>query len=1005
VDVSVSGGTPGYTYQWVSGSTAQDLVNVPAGNDTLIILDANNCVLSLPITVTQPDTLQLNFNVTNIGCFGTLTGAIDLTVSGGTPGYSFVWSNGELSEDIDTLNVGWFNVLVTDASGCQIYDSAQITSVLTPLALTISGTNVSCYNGTNGSVNLTISGGTTPYLINWNNGVTTEDLSNLTVGNYSVIVVDSNGCSANASINITGPVAPLTMSEVVTQVQCLGQSTGSIDVSVFGGAFPYSYSWTLNNGNQIATTQDLFNIPAGVYNLVITDFNGCSIQNAYAITQPSSAAIISSNVQPVFCFGDSTGWINATVIGGALPYAFSWSNGVNAEDLYNIPAGTYVLTVTDNIGCVTTSSILVAQPTGPLFSNAIVNNQSCFGFVDASIDANLIGGTAPYYISWSTGETSSLIDTLVVGQYDLHVVDSLGCVLDTTFFITQPNPLLIPGAIVNVACFGDSSGYITALPNGGTAPYSYSWSNGQTTQVDTLVPAGSYVVTVTDANGCIDSALFDVDEPAAPIALSALATSVGCFGANTGAVDLTVTGGTPGYTYIWSNNAVSQDIQSLIAGNYAVLVTDANGCVDSLVVPVTQPQAPLMVMPNITNAPCFGQNGGSIDLNVAGGTLPYAYFWNTGDTLQDLIGIPAGQYTVVVSDSNNCASTLIINVTQPQSTTSINVSAVQPSCFGYANGSLSVVASGGLPPYSYAWSNGAQTPSISNLTSQDYVLTVTDANGCAFVDTIALNQPDSLVAQFVIPDNFGCAPFQAQIINQSIGQYSSVLWTLGNGDVIFSPDTAYYTFTQTGCFDVTLTLTSQNGCVASSTTNSAICVIPGPVAAFYATTEQIDFYSGQIQFVNNSYGSGNQYFWQFGDGSQSTQVNPAHIYPEQTIADYDVMLVAMDTNGCVDTVIQQYIQREIMRLTVPNAFTAGDDDDLNDDFRPIFSTPDLIKFYSFEIYNRWGELIYSTNNQYDAWDGTYKSKQCQTGAYSWKVKYTDYLNVTNDAHGHVILLR
>ena len=412
-----------------------------------------------------------------------------------------------------------------------------------------------------------------------------------------------------------------------------------------------------------------------------------------------------------------------------------------------------------------------------------------------------------------------------------------------------------------------------------------------------------------------------------------------------------------------------------------------------------------MVMPNITNAPCFGQSGGSIDLNVAGGTMPYTYFWNTGDTLQDLVGIPAGQYTVVVSDSNNCASSLIINLTQPQSAVAINLTSVQPSCFGYANGSLAVVASGGLAPYTYLWSNGAQTSNISNLTAQEYVLTVTDANGCVRMDTITLNQPDSLVAQFNIPDAFGCAPFQAQLINQSIGQYSNVLWTIGNGDVVFNPDTAYYTFNQVGCFDITLTITSQNGCTASATTNSAICVIPGPIASFYATTEQIDFYSGQIQFVNNSYGSANQYFWQFGDGSQSIQTNPLHFYEPQTIADYDVMLVAVDTNGCVDTLIQQYIQREVMRITVPNAFTAGDEDDLNDAFKPVFSSPDLIKSYRFLIFNRWGEIVFETNDQYDAWDGTYKGKKCQTGAYSWKITFTDYLNVTKDAHGHVILLR
>jgi gliding motility-associated-like protein len=408
-------------------------------------------------------------------------------------------------------------------------------------------------------------------------------------------------------------------------------------------------------------------------------------------------------------------------------------------------------------------------------------------------------------------------------------------------------------------------------------------------------------------------------------------------------------------------------------------------------------------MPNITNAPCFGQSGGAIDLNVAGGTLPYSYFWNTGDTLQDIDSIAAGQYTVVVSDANNCATTLIINITQPQSGITLNPVTVQPSCFGYANGSISALVNGGTAPYSFLWSNNATTNTIINLTSQNYTVTVTDANGCTLSDTIALDQPDSLVAQFAIPDNFGCAPFQAQFINQSIGQYSSVLWTLGNGQVLFNPDTASYTFNQLGCYDLTLTLISQNGCVASSTVNSAVCVVQGPVASFYSIPEQIDFFSGEIQFVNNSYGIANQYYWQFGDGSQSTQVNPIHFYPPQTIADYDVMLVAVDTNGCVDTAIQQYIQREIIRLNVPNAFTAGDDG-YNDGFKPVFSSPDLISSYQLDIFNRWGELIFTTNNQYDAWNGRYKGKPCQSGAYTWKIRYTDYLKTSKDAHGHVILL-
>jgi gliding motility-associated-like protein len=301
------------------------------------------------------------------------------------------------------------------------------------------------------------------------------------------------------------------------------------------------------------------------------------------------------------------------------------------------------------------------------------------------------------------------------------------------------------------------------------------------------------------------------------------------------------------------------------------------------------------------------------------------------------------------------------------------------------------------------WSNGATQQNLLNITAGQYNVIVSDANGCQIMDTFNLIQPDSLVASFIISDTLGCKPMNTQFINTSIGNYTSAVWSVGNGDVIVAQNSVSYTMNQYGCFDLTLTITSANGCVASSTENSAFCVIPGPTASFYSTTEEIDFYSGLLQLVNNSIGNDNQYQWYFSDGYQSNAENPTHFFPEQTNSIYDIMLIAIDSNGCIDTAIQQYVQQETNVMTVPNSFTAGDDG-VNDTFKPVFSLPDLISSYSLEIYNRWGELIFSTNNQYDAWDGKYKGKKCQSGAYTWKIKYTDYLNTTKDAHGHVVLL-
>lgn len=364
----------------------------------------------------------------------------------------------------------------------------------------------------------------------------------------------------------------------------------------------------------------------------------------------------------------------------------------------------------------------------------------------------------------------------------------------------------------------------------------------------------------------------------------------------------------------------------------------------------------------------------------------------------------AGQYTVVVSDINQCATTLILNINQPQSAITISSSIITPSCYGYTNGFASVSVSGGNSPYNYQWSNGGTLQTITNMPAGTYSVDVTDANGCTLTEEITISQPDSLIAQITLPDTLGCVPFTAQLINSSIGEYTSAIWEIGNGDIIVSSNSANYTFNQLGCFDISLTISSANGCVASTQLNSAICVVAGPTASFYSINDEIDFYSGLLQLVNTSQGDNNSYQWYFSDGFQSNVENPTHYFPEQQNTNYDIMLIAIDSNGCIDTSVQNYIQQEVNVMNVPNSITA-DEDGLNDLFKPVFALPDIIKTYEMEIYNRWGQLIYSTNSQYDAWDGKYKGKKCQPGAYTWKVTYTDYMGFTNDAHGHVVLLR
>jgi hypothetical protein len=310
----------------------------------------------------------------------------------------------------------------------------------------------------------------------------------------------------------------------VLNLQCFDQNTGSIDLTVTGGVQPYFYSWTSTNGFT-ATTQDVNNLFAGGYTVVVTDFNGCAVTQNFVLTQPATQAVISSSVNNILCYGATTGWINASAVGGALPYQYLWlgPNGTFAgttEDLFGIGAGWYELFVTDAAGCTTSDSILVSTPQ-QIVSAAQITNISCFGFGDGSINVTTTGGVQPYGFMWSTGAPSEDLSGLNPGNYTLTVTDANNCVVSTSYSVTQPAaPLTINLAQVNVSCFADSTGFINLIPSGGTIPYTYAWSgpNGYSATTEDILnlPIGMYGVVTTDANGCIASTQTTITQPLAP---------------------------------------------------------------------------------------------------------------------------------------------------------------------------------------------------------------------------------------------------------------------------------------------------------------------------------------------------------------------------------------------------------------------------------------------------------------------------------------------------------
>ncbi len=753
IDVSVVGGTTPYAYSWTNGILTQDLSGIPAGIYVDTVTDINGCFEIVEYQITQPSApLSMTDSITPILCFGDTTGNIALTVVGGVTPYTYVWSNGDTDNVAENLGIGTYTVTVTDSNNCTISETftlTQPTLLIGDASITsnYNGQDISCFGAMDGSADVTVSGGVLPYTYLWSPGLETVDsISNLDIGTYSVTVTDANGCFVVDSVTLTQPDS-LAVSAIITNVLCFGDSTGAIDVSVVGGTTPYVYSW--NNG---ILTQDLSGIPAGIYVDTVTDINGCFEIVEYQITQPSAPLSMTDSITPILCFDDTTGNIALTVVGGVTPYTYVWSNGDTDNIAENLGIGTYTVTVTDSNNCTISDTFTLTQPTlltgdANITSNYNGQDISCFGAMDGSADVTVSGGVLPYTYLWSPGlESVDSISNLDIGTYTVTVTDANGCFVVDSVTLTQPDSLIVSAIITNVLCFGDSTGAIDVSVVGGTTPYVYSWTNGILTQDLSGIPAGIYVDTVTDINGCFEIVEYQITQPSAPLSMTDSITPILCFGDTTGNIALTVAGGVVPYTYVWSNGDTDNVAENLGIGTYTVTVTDSNNCTISETFTLTQPTL-LTGDANITSnyngqdISCFGAMDGSADVTVSGGVLPYTYLWLPGlETVDSISNLDIGTYTVTVTDANGCFVVDSVTLTQPDSLI-ITATTVDVLCFSYATGSIDATVQGGILPYSYSWSNGANTEDLSALIAGNYSDTVTDLNGCVSISTFTINQP------------------------------------------------------------------------------------------------------------------------------------------------------------------------------------------------------------------------------------------------------------------------
>ena len=484
----------GATYAW-NNSLGAGSTKTPAPSVTttysVTATDVNGCTATASKLITVASALSLSTSATNILCNGASTGAINLTVSGGSSPYTYNWSDGNTTEDRTGLAGGTYAVTVTDASGCSQTTSITLTQP-TAISLTTTPTNINCNGASTGAITVSVSGGASPYTYNWGGGVTTQNRTGLLAGTYNLTVTDANSCTQTATMTLTQPAAALSLSTSITHIVC-GVGTGAINLTVSGGTTPYTYNW----GGGV-TTEDRTNLAAGNYSVTVTDTNGCAATASPTVTQ-STPATLTTSVTNITCFG-GTGAINLTATGGS-PFTYNWGGGVTTEDRTGLATGTYTVTVTNAQGCTSTTSATVTTPS-VLALSATATNINCIGGSTGAINLTPTGGTSPYTYNWGGGVTTEDRTGLAAGIYTVTVTDANGCTATLSRTITQPTALNLSTLITQVTCVGGTDGAIDLTVTGSTAPYTYNWGSGITTQDRTGLGAGTYTVIVTDANGC-----------------------------------------------------------------------------------------------------------------------------------------------------------------------------------------------------------------------------------------------------------------------------------------------------------------------------------------------------------------------------------------------------------------------------------------------------------------------------------------------------------------------
>lgn len=842
LSASISGGTPSFTYAWSNSQSSSSISGLCAATYNVTVTDGNGCMGNTSTVLSDPPGGSVSLSTTSVDAScGIADGQATVTANSGSAPYTYLWSDpgSQTTPTATGLTAGNYYVTVTDASGCSGIDSVSIFNTLPTINSTV--TNITCNGLSDGTATAVPSGGNTPYTYLWDDPgtQTTATATGLTVGTYTVIVTDNQGCIKTDTITISEPTAiALTLSG--TDATCAGND-GTATATASGGTGSLTYLWN-DTGSQNTSTAT--GLSAGTFTVTVTDNNNCTSIDSVTISQPQTIGITVST-DSVDCNGGSDGSIIASPSGGNGAYTFLWDdlNTQTTATAIGLSAGNYSVTVTDNNGCSSTANGTIFEPV-LLTVSVAAGSITCNGGNDGTASATPSGGSGAYNYNWNSTPTqnTSTATGLVAGSYSVTVTDANSCTVTESTSITDPAPIVLSTSTTDATCGNTDGSASVSIISGGSGPFTYSWSNGASSSTASSLLAGTYDITVTDSDNCSSSGSASVSDIGAP-SVTATGNDANCNGGNDGSASVSATGGNLPYTYLWSNGASTSSISGLTANTYSISVTDALGCTGSDNIIIDEPAA-LVITPTTVDASC-GNSDGSASVYVSGGSGSYTYSWNSGQTSSSISGLSTGNYSVTITDGNNCTSNTSISISTT-SGPSITIQTTDASC-GISNGIAIASSTGGSSPLTYSWSNGQTGNTLTGLAAGQYTVTVTDASSCTdyinftIIDTgspiitlsttnaTCIGYSNGAIATSVIG---GSAPY-TYLWDNTGGSTSSVISGIGAGtynvivtDLYGCQTTASTTIIEQSILSTTLT-TNDVTCFGSCNGNASVSIAGG----------------------------------------------------------------------------------------------------------------------------------------------------------------------------------